>query len=63
MRNQRDLENRIKVLEDKITLMTIYKDHFVDKMGLSWYFEEIDLSLDELKQLFIKVEKLKDESE
>ena len=59
MRELRDLENRIKFLKDKITLMTNYKEHYLKKLGKALYFVVIDDSLDELKQLFIQVEKLK----
>jgi len=48
---KRDLELRIKLLKDRLTLAQLYKNDFRKRLGIVGYDEFIDAQLEELKTL------------
>ena len=48
---KRNLELRIKLIKDRLTLAQLYKEEFRRQLGIVGYDEFIDTQLDELKVL------------
>ena len=46
---ERQLRNKIKLLKDRLTLTQLYKDEFIEKLGIIGYEAFINNELEELK--------------
>ena len=58
---KRNLELRIKLIKDRLTLAQLYKEEFRRQLGIVGYDEFIDTQLDELKVLLELHKKFNDE--
>jgi len=46
---EQELRNKIKLIKDRLTLAQVYKDEFIEKLGIKGYKEFINGELEELK--------------
>ena len=46
---ERELRNKIKLIKNRLTLAQLYKNEFIEKLGIAGYEEFINNELEELK--------------
>lgn len=55
--NDRDIENRLKILFQQLKLMDKYRESFEKKFGKEWLKKYVDNALDEIIQLQKKLKR------
>lgn len=55
---EKDLENRIKLIHDRLDLINLYLEEFLEKLGSSGTEQLVNENLEELKELLVLLAKI-----